>query len=79
MIYNVAVRITKQEDGLFRAECPDLQGCFVDNATLEGALTDIQDAAQVWIESQKAMGGPLPKQLALSSASPTTIMSVCTR
>ncbi len=59
-VYNVAVRTSKQEDGLFRAECPDLQGCFVDAETLEAAMADIQDAIHLWIESQKAMKWPLP-------------------
>ncbi len=59
-VHNVTVRISKQEDGLFRAECPDLQGCFVDAATLEEAIADIQDAIHLWMDSQKAMKWPLP-------------------
>ena len=62
-LYNIPVRISKQEDGLYRAECPDLQGCFTDSKTLDGAITDIQDAIHVWLSSQKAMGWQLPKAI----------------
>jgi len=62
-LYEVKVRISKQEDGLYRAECPDLQGCFVDDRTLEGALANIQDAIQVWLSSQKTMGWEFPKKV----------------
>ncbi len=59
-VYNIAVRISKQVDGLYRAECPHLQGCFVDGPTMASVLADIQDAIHLWLESQKAMGWDLP-------------------
>lgn len=69
-LYEVKVRISKQEDGLYRAECPDLQGCFVDDRTLEGALTNIQDAIQLWLSSQKTMGWEFPKKVRLCKEFP---------
>jgi predicted RNase H-like HicB family nuclease len=61
MYYNVPVVISKQEDGLWRAEVPVFQGCFVDAATLEEALSEVQEAAalflDVYIEEQR----PLPE------------------
>lgn len=60
MLYDIRLRISKQEDGLFRVECPDLQGCFVDSPSLEEALADIQDAMLLWFSSQRKLGWPVP-------------------
>jgi len=39
-----------QEDGGFVAECPALPGCVSQGDTVSEALTNIQDAAQGWLE-----------------------------
>ena len=61
--YAVDIVISKQEDGLWRAEVPVLSGCFVDAETLEEALADIQDAIKVSVANLKRLGWPLPKDL----------------
>ena len=48
--YNVEVRISKQEDGLWRAEAPALPGCFVDGETVKDVLRDIQEVAAMAID-----------------------------
>jgi len=47
----IAVTLTPDElDGGFVAECPALPGCISQGDTLREALTNIQDAAQGWLE-----------------------------
>ena len=61
--YQVEVSISKQEDGLWRAEVPVLPGCFVDSDTVEEAIQDIQEGIQLFIESYSKRGTPLPPEL----------------
>ena len=61
--YQVEVSISKQEDGLWRAEVPVLPGCFVDSDTVEEAIQDIQEGIQLFIESYGERGKPLPTEL----------------
>ena len=61
--YQVEVSISKQEDGLWRAEVPVLPGCFVDSDTVEEAIQDIQEGTQLFIESYRKRGKPLPPEL----------------
>ena len=63
--YQVEVSISKQENGLWRAEVPVLPGCFVDAETLDEAVTDIQDAIRLFIASNRKHGDQVP--LALST------------
>lgn len=61
--YTLPVEISLQEDGLSRAACPLLQGCWVDSKTLGEAVQDIQEAMVLWITSQKVIGWQLPPGL----------------
>ncbi|MBI2917509.1 MAG: type II toxin-antitoxin system HicB family antitoxin [Chloroflexi bacterium] len=61
--YGVEVTVSKQEDGLWRAEVPALPGCFVDSETLEEAITDIQEGIRLFIASYRRHGEPLPPGL----------------
>ena len=61
--YQVEVSISKQEDGLWRAEVPVLPGCFVDAETLEEAMTDIQETIRLFIASYRKHGDPIPPTL----------------
>ena len=55
------VVISKQSDGLWRAEVPALQGCFVDSDTLEEAMSDIRDVIEMAIAARRKRGQPLPE------------------
>ena len=61
--YTLPVRLSKQEDGLWRAEVPSLPGCFVDGETLEYVLSGIRDVAAMFIDIWKERGDPLPDVL----------------
>ena len=64
--FNLHVQIAKQEDGLWRASVPDLQGCWVDAETVQQALDEIQDVAAMIIDLAEENDEVLP-----SSVSPT--------
>ena len=61
--YAVPVKISRQEDGLWRVECPTFQGCFVDDADLSQALADLQDAVRVYIDLYRERGKELPAEI----------------
>ncbi|MBX7132343.1 MAG: type II toxin-antitoxin system HicB family antitoxin [Fimbriimonadaceae bacterium] len=50
-----------EDDGRYSASAPDLPGCYSWGATREQALDHIREAIEVWIESAKADGDPIPK------------------
>ncbi|MDE2688246.1 MAG: type II toxin-antitoxin system HicB family antitoxin [Chloroflexota bacterium] len=49
------------EDNAVIAEVPELPGCVADGSTYEDALSMIQEVMDIWIETQKEMGHPIPK------------------
>lgn len=61
--YAVPVKIARQGDGLWRAECPAFQGCFVDDSDLSRALTDVQEAIKMYIELYRERGKDLPAEI----------------
>ena len=63
LTYQVEVSVSKQEDGLCRAEVPALPVCFVDSDTIEEAIQDIQEGIQLFIESYRERDKPLPAEL----------------
>ena len=61
--YAVPVKISRQEDGLWRVECPAFQGCFVDDANLSQALADAQEAIRLYIDLYRQRGKELPAEI----------------
>jgi predicted RNase H-like HicB family nuclease len=61
--YAVPVKIAKQEDGLWRVECPTFQGCFVDDPDLSQALADIQETIRMYIDLYRERGKELPAEI----------------
>ena len=61
--YTFEVKLSKQEDGLWRAEVPALPGCFVDANTIELAVQGIQACAAMALDVYKEIGEPLPKKV----------------
>ncbi len=49
-----------EEDEAFIAEVPDLPGCAADGPTYEAALSAVQVAMDLWVETQKELGHPIP-------------------
>ena len=52
-----------EEDKAFIAEVPDLPGCAADGPTYEAALSAIQTTMDIWVETQKEMGHPIPGRI----------------
>lgn len=70
MYYQVPLKISKQEDGLWRVEVPDLQGCFVDEPTLAEALYQIHEVIAMFLDLNQEEGYPLPEQVKVSETLP---------
>ena len=49
------------EDEAFVAEVPELPGCIAHGATQEEALTNAKQAIQLWIDTAKEFGDPIPE------------------
>jgi len=52
--------LSEQDGGGFVATVPDLPGCMSDGETPEEALTNVQDAIDVWLEAARDLGRPIP-------------------
>ncbi len=51
--YNLQVVIEQDEDSVFIAECPALQGCYAQGQTFEEAIKNIQDVIVMCIQEMK--------------------------
>ena len=48
------------EDGAFVAEVPELPGCTAHGDTQEAALENTSQAMDLWIETAREFGDPIP-------------------
>ncbi len=74
--YALPVKISKQEDGLWRVECPVFPGCFVDDEDLSKALADVQNVIRMYVELYREQGKPLPEPITIDSSALITIIPV---
>lgn len=49
------------EDDAFVAEVPELPGCMAHGTTQEEALGNAKQAIQLWIDTAKEFGDPIPE------------------
>ena len=63
--YKFTVVIERDEDGQYVASVPLLQGCYTQGDTYEEAMENIKDAIKLHIEARKAMGEPVPFEVAI--------------
>lgn len=49
------------EDNAFIAEVPELPGCMAHGESPEGALKNAKEAIQLWIDTAKEFGDPVPE------------------
>ena len=50
-----------EEDQVYIAEVPELPGCMAHGNTQEDAFKNVQEAIQLWIETAKSHGDPIPE------------------
>ncbi len=50
-----------EEDQVYVANVPDLEGCSAYGDTPEEALAELKIAKQLWLEAAKEMGDPIPE------------------
>ena len=63
--YKFTVVVEQDEDGLYVASVPLLQGCYTQGETYEEALENIKDAIRLHIEARKERGEPVPIEIAV--------------
>ena len=49
-----------EDDGVFIAEVPELPGCSAHGASHEMALKNVKDAIQLWLDTAREFGDPIP-------------------
>ncbi|MBI2305354.1 MAG: type II toxin-antitoxin system HicB family antitoxin [Chloroflexi bacterium] len=49
------------EDGAFIAEVPELPGCMAHGDTPEDALRNAKEGIQLWIDTAREFGDPIPE------------------
>jgi predicted RNase H-like HicB family nuclease len=49
------------EDQVFVAEIPELPGCLAHGETEEVALKQVKEAMQLWLDTAREFGDPIPE------------------
>jgi len=63
--YKFTIVIERDEDGLYIASVPVLQGCYTQGDSYKEALENIKDAIKLHIEARQAIGEPVPIEVAI--------------
>jgi predicted RNase H-like HicB family nuclease len=63
--YKFTVVVEKDEDGLYVASVPLLQGCYTQGETYEEAMENIKDAIKLHIEARRALRESIPIEVAI--------------
>lgn len=50
-----------REDQVFVAEVPELPGCMAHGNTQQDALSNANEAIQLWIDTAQEFGDPIPE------------------
>ncbi len=63
--YKYTVVVERDEDGMYVASVPLLQGCYSQGETYEEALENVKDAIKLHIEARRSLGEPVPIEVAV--------------
>lgn len=58
-VLNYLVIIEQDEEGVYIASVPSIQGCYTQGDTYEEALKNIEEVIHLCLESRKAHGVPI--------------------
>ena len=70
MYYQVPIEMNQQEDGLWRAEAPSLQGCWVDAPTLAHALAEMPQVIAMVLHLYLEKDWPIPAEVSSTETLP---------
>ena len=57
--YRLQVIVEQDEDGVYVAECPALQGCYSQGDTFEEALKNVREVIQICLREAEDEGRPI--------------------
>jgi len=60
--FNYTIIFEKEDDGGYHVFCPALKGCHTQGDTYDEALTNIQDAMKLYLESMIENHDPVPEE-----------------
>ena len=63
--YKFTIVVEQDEDGLYVASVPVIQGCYTQGETYEEVVENIKDAIKLHIEARKELGEPIPMEVAI--------------
>ncbi|MCD6406889.1 type II toxin-antitoxin system HicB family antitoxin [Candidatus Aerophobetes bacterium] len=63
--YRFTIVVERDEDEIYIASCPALQGCYSQGDTYEEAVENIRDAIRLHIEARREVGEPIPIETAI--------------
>ena len=63
--YRYTVVVERDEDGMYVAYCPALQGCYTQGETYEEVMKNVREAIELNIEARKEMGEEIPIETAI--------------
>ena len=57
--YEFTVVVEQDEDGMYIASCPALQGCYSQGDSYSDAIENLEDAMRLHIEARQSLGEPI--------------------
>ena len=63
--YRFTIVVERDEDGVYIASCPVLQGCYSQGTTYGEAVENLKDAIRLHIEARRELDEPVPIEAAL--------------
>jgi predicted RNase H-like HicB family nuclease len=63
--YYFTIVVEQDDDGVYIASCPALQGCYSQGETYQEAVENLKDAIRLHIEARQELGEPIPLEIAV--------------
>jgi len=63
--YQYTVVVERDEDGIYIASCPALQGCHSQGSSYEEVVENLKDAIKLHIEARQSSGESIPIEVAI--------------
>lgn len=61
--YRFTIVVEQDEDGVYIASCPALQGCYSQGDTYDEAVENLKDAIRLHIEARREVGESVPIEI----------------